>query len=87
MCIRDRSAVAFGAANTPQTGVGGEHPDVDATNDGADDALVTALRAMGHTVSVAPQTSGLSALQRTPDGWIGGADPRREGAVTGDLTE
>nr|WP_233532248.1 gamma-glutamyltransferase [Antrihabitans sp. YC2-6] len=80
------SAVAFGAANTPVTGVGGEHPNIDATNDGAADPLVSALRAMGDQVSVAPQTSGLSALQRTDSGWIGGADPRREGAVTGDVT-
>lgn len=40
---------------------------------------------MGHQVSVAPQSSGLSALQHDgKDGWIGGADPRREGAVLGD---
>ncbi|NKY86912.1 gamma-glutamyltransferase [Nocardia veterana] len=78
------SQVAFGAANTPVTGVGGEHPAVDATADGAHDPLVQRLRAMGHQVSVADQSSGLSALQRTPDGWIGGADPRREGIVLGD---
>lgn len=80
------SAVTFGAANTPVTGVGGEHPNIDATNDGADDPLVKELRAMGHQVSVAPQSSGLSALRRQGAGWIGGADPRREGAVTGDAT-
>ena len=78
------SQVAFGAANTPVTGVGGEHPAIDATDDGAHDRLVRALRDKGHQVSVAPQSSGLSALQREPGGWIGGADPRREGIVLGD---
>ncbi|MEV5647474.1 gamma-glutamyltransferase [Nocardia sp. NPDC052254] len=78
------SQVAFGASNTPVTGIGGEHPAIDATDDGAHDPLVRALREKGHQVSVAPQSSGLSALQRLPDGWIGGADPRREGIVLGD---
>ncbi|MEV0335435.1 gamma-glutamyltransferase [Nocardia sp. NPDC050717] len=79
------SGVAFGAGNTPVTGIGGEHPAIDATDNGDHDPLVQRLRAMGHQVSVAPQTSGLSALQRDgSDGWTGGADPRREGAVLGD---
>ena len=29
-------------------------------------------------------TSGLQAIVRTKKGWIGGADPRREGIVKGD---
>ncbi|MFJ1456039.1 gamma-glutamyltransferase [Nocardia sp. N2S4-5] len=78
------SGVAFGAANTPVTGVGGEHPAIDATDKGDHDPLVRRLREMGHQVSVDAQTSGLSALRRDGDGWIGGADPRREGAVMGD---
>ncbi|MEE2059489.1 gamma-glutamyltransferase [Rhodococcus artemisiae] len=78
------SAVSFGSANTPVTGVGGEHPAIDASDDGAHDPVVQQLRDMGHEVSVAPQSSGLSALQRDGEGWIGGADPRREGAVMGD---
>jgi len=78
------SSVAFGAANSPVTGVGGEHPNINAANDGAADPLVQQLQAMGHQVSTAPQSSGLSALERDGDGWIGGADPRREGAVLGD---
>jgi gamma-glutamyltranspeptidase/glutathione hydrolase len=28
--------------------------------------------------------SGVHAIQRTRDGWRGGADPRREGAAKGD---
>jgi len=77
------SAVSFGAANTPVTGVGGEHPAIDGSDDGAHDPLVAALRERGHQVSVAPQSSGLSALWHTDTGWVGGADPRREGAVMG----
>ncbi|MEV0292359.1 gamma-glutamyltransferase family protein [Nocardia sp. NPDC050710] len=78
------SAVAFGAGNGPSTGVGGEHPAIDATDNGDRDPLVRRLRELGHQVSVAPQTSGLSALHRDGTGWIGGADPRREGVVLGD---
>lgn len=78
------SLADFGAANTPVTGIGGEDPDIDATTNGDHNPLVEQLRAMGHQVSVVQQSSGLSALKRTPDGWIGGADPRREGAVMGD---
>ncbi|MFF0492331.1 gamma-glutamyltransferase family protein [Nocardia sp. NPDC004068] len=78
------SGVAFGAANSPSTNVGGEHPAIDAADHGDHDPLVQRLRELGHQVSVAPQSSGLSALKRENGGWIGGADPRREGAVMGD---
>ena len=47
-------------------------------------ALAEALKARGHEVRVMAQTSGLQAIQRTPSGWFGGADPRREGIVMGD---
>lgn len=50
-----------------------------------DPATVQALRDRGHTVNEAAMTSGLQALQRAPaGGWLGGADPRREGIVAGD---
>jgi gamma-glutamyltranspeptidase/glutathione hydrolase len=45
---------------------------------------VDALRARGHIVVETDLTSGLQAIQRTPDGWFGAADPRREGVVRGD---
>ncbi|MFE3194050.1 gamma-glutamyltransferase family protein [Nocardia sp. NPDC059240] len=77
------SMIDFGAANTPTTYVGGEHPVVNAADNGDHDPLVQQLRQDGDQVSVAPQSSGLSALLRDGDGWIGGADPRREGAVLG----
>lgn len=76
--------VDFGAANSPKTNVGGEHPNIDTANDGDDDPLVQGLRKLGHQVDLADQSSGLSAIVRDSPGWSGGADPRREGLVMGD---
>ncbi|MFO1264721.1 MAG: gamma-glutamyltransferase family protein [Rhodoferax sp.] len=45
---------------------------------------VEALKAQGHEVREMTMTSGLQAIARTPTGWFGGADPRREGVVMGD---
>ncbi|OBA65203.1 gamma-glutamyltransferase family protein [Gordonia sp. 852002-10350_SCH5691597] len=78
------SMIDLGTANTPTSNVGGEHPLVNTTNDGADDPLVKGLRERGEQVSVDDPSSGLSALRRSGNGWLGGADPRREGAVMGD---
>ncbi|MGE2725017.1 gamma-glutamyltransferase family protein [Mycolicibacterium pulveris] len=78
------SMVDFGAANTPETNVGGEHPVIDTTDDGDHDPLVQGLRALGHQVDLAPQSSGLSVVVDDGDGLVGGADPRREGTVMGD---
>ena len=82
------SMVNFGAANSPTTGVGGEHPNVIATSNGANDPLVTGLRALGHTVNVAAQSSGTGTVVRKQINLVpqfeGGADPRREGLVLGD---
>ncbi len=50
----------------------------------AANTLAVALTARGHTVSVAPSESGLQVVMITPDGMVGGTDPRREGAVAGD---
>lgn len=46
--------------------------------------VVQALQARGHEVREMDMTSGLQAIQRTPAGFFGGADPRREGVVMGD---
>ena len=46
--------------------------------------LAPKLRALGHAVLVTDHTSGSQALVRTRRGWIGGADPRREGIAMGD---
>jgi gamma-glutamyltranspeptidase/glutathione hydrolase len=52
------------------------------------ESLLSALRAKGHTVRVIEQTSGLQGIMRANIGgetlWIGGSDPRREGAAKGD---
>jgi gamma-glutamyltranspeptidase / glutathione hydrolase len=84
------SMVAFGAANSVTTNVGSEHPNVDITNGGNNDALITGLRALGHTVGTAAQSSGLGTIVRRSNQLgayylEGGADPRREGLVLGDL--
>ncbi|WP_199220320.1 gamma-glutamyltransferase family protein [Limnohabitans sp. T6-20] len=47
-------------------------------------STVDALKARGHEVREMEMTSGLQAIERTPTGWFGGADPRREGVVLGD---
>ncbi len=47
-------------------------------------ALAPKLQALGAEVRVIDFTSGLQAIVRTKDGWIGGADPRREGIVRGE---
>ncbi len=83
------SMVDFGAANSATTNVGGEHPNILAASSGASDPLVTGLRAMGHTVSVSAQSSGIGTVIRVQSGGApalqGGADPRREGLVLGDV--
>ncbi|MFT7724425.1 MAG: gamma-glutamyltransferase family protein [Roseateles sp.] len=45
---------------------------------------LAALRGRGHRVGEADLTSGLQVLLRGPAGWTGGADPRREGVVSGE---
>lgn len=49
-----------------------------------DRATVQALRNRGHEVIETALPSGLQAIERTPTGWFGAADPRREGVVLGD---
>lgn len=50
---------------------------------GPDDVTLLApqLSALGHPVSIGGITSGLSTIQVTKRGLLGGADPRREGTV------
>lgn len=47
-------------------------------------ALGDQLTAMGHKVVMAPLESGLHIIQTVPGGYIGGADPRRDGVALGD---
>ena len=83
------SMVNFGAANSATTGVGGEHPAIDISNSGLNDPLLVGLRALGHTVSFAAQSSGVSTIIKGKSAsgavqLVGGADPRREGIALGD---
>lgn len=87
------SMVDFGAANSATTNVGGEHPNVNITVPagavpGGNDPLVSGLRTLGHTVSIAAQSSGISTIIKTQRNgalvFEGAADPRREGLVLGD---
>lgn len=48
------------------------------------EALVPALEALGHDVSVVPMTSGLHGIERIDGHWRGGADPRLDGVARGD---
>ena len=46
--------------------------------------LADTLRQRGHVVKLLPMTSGTSIAVRRPEGgYLGGADPRREGKVAG----
>ena len=87
------SMIDFGAANSVTTNVGGEHPNVNIVAPtggvaGDSDPLVSGLRALGHTVSVAAQSSGIGTIVKTQKSGAavleGGADPRREGLTLGD---
>ena len=42
------------------------------------------LKALGHEVRVIDMNSGVHAVQRTHEGWRGGADARREGVAMGE---
>jgi gamma-glutamyltranspeptidase/glutathione hydrolase len=46
--------------------------------------LIDELEAIGHEVIIRPMTSGIQAIQKTENGYFGGADPRREGTVMGE---
>ena len=46
-------------------------------------ALGERLRAFGHEVVARPMTSGTALIVRDAEGWLGAADPRREGVALG----
>lgn len=45
--------------------------------------LATGLRALGHDVVVEATVSGAGFIRRVPGGWVGAADPRRDGVALG----
>jgi gamma-glutamyltranspeptidase/glutathione hydrolase len=47
-------------------------------------STVESLKVHGHKVQETDLPSGLQMIQKTPTGYFGGADPRREGVVQGD---
>jgi gamma-glutamyltranspeptidase/glutathione hydrolase len=47
------------------------------------ESTIKALQSKGHEVRETPLPSGLQAIEVTPTGFFGGADPRREGVVMG----
>jgi gamma-glutamyltranspeptidase/glutathione hydrolase len=49
------------------------------------DQVAAGLTAMGHSVRTAGgEGSGLHAIRKVPGGYLGGADPRRDGVVVGE---
>jgi gamma-glutamyltranspeptidase / glutathione hydrolase len=46
-------------------------------------ALAEPLRALGHEVVVEPTISGAGFVRKLPAGWVGAADPRRDGVALG----
>ncbi|MGI9380866.1 MAG: gamma-glutamyltransferase, partial [Methyloligellaceae bacterium] len=52
-------------------------------NNGDHAGLTGALETLGQKVSKKPMTSGLHVISRKDSGWLGAADPRREGVALG----
>jgi len=46
-------------------------------------AIAHLLEAKGHALAFRPMTSGLAVVLRSGEGWLGAADPRREGRAGG----
>lgn len=65
--------------------VGSRNGPTELEADSAAGALAAPLAGLGHELKIAPETSGLHLIVRDPKGgWLGAADPRRDGAVRAD---
>ena len=67
-----------------QPNMGSRNRDTELERGTALESLQNGLRQKGHRVTVMPMTSGVQAIVRTRGGWVGGADPRREGSAAGE---
>ena len=81
LAIIDWNLDAQAATALPNFGSRNGPTELEADTDVA--ALAPKLRALGADVAVVELTSGTQVIVRTANGWVGGADPRREGVVRG----
>lgn len=58
--------------------------DTQLEEDTAAEAMAAGLEALGHKIDIRKMVSGLQGIAVTPEGYEGGADPRREGVALGD---
>ena len=83
ICVAHKAGMAQTAVDAlPNVGNRNGATDLEAGT--AAEALAEPLTALGHEVNIRDLNSGLHGIQVTPDGLIGGADPRREGIALGD---
>ena len=82
VAMLDWHAAADAAVALPH--VGSRNGPTDVERGTAAENLRPGLEALGHEVRIIDMPSGLHVIARDAAGWIGAADPRREGAARGD---